>query len=223
MPPLDDVLLATLPVLLAAFALFDRHLVRACSLFVLFALTVALTWWQLGFAWLALLEVLLGAVLTGAFLFHALGIGLVRLTPTVRLIHLRDPMPWIWRRAIVHLAPVLALLGMLMAALASLPAGESSLAARWSGLVLLGLGLWTFALHAHLLRRLLAFNITGTGIFLLLMSLVANTSPAAGQGLVITGLVVAWLGTALGALLIRRLAALEQHHEATAANGGQAS
>lgn len=223
MPPLDDVLLATLPVLLAAFVLIDRHLVRACSLFVLFALAVALTWWKLGLIWLALLETLLGAALTGAFLFHALGVGLIRRTRAAGVIHGMDPVPLIWRRGLVHLLPVLALLGMLSAALASLPASESSLAARWSGLVLIGQGLWAFALHTHLLRRLLAFNITGTGIFLLLMSLVADTAPALGQGLVITGLAVAWLGTALGALLIRRLAALEQRHEATPANGGQAS
>ncbi|MCE9683709.1 NADH-quinone oxidoreductase subunit K [Halomonas alkalisoli] len=223
MPPLDDVLLVTLPVLLAAFVLLDRHLVRACSLFVLFALAVALAWWKLGFLWLAMLETLLGAALTGGFLFHALGVGLAGRTPTVRLAHARDPVPLIWRRGLVHLLPVLALLGMLAAALGSLPASDGSLAARWSGLALIGLGLWAFALHTHLLRRLLAFNITGTGIFLLLMSLVGKTAPAAGQGLVITGLVVALLGTALGALLVRRLGALVPSREPASASDGQAS
>ncbi|RDB42857.1 NADH-quinone oxidoreductase subunit K [Halomonas sp. DQ26W] len=223
MPPLVDVLLATLPVFLAAFALLDRHLVRACSLFVLFALVVALNWWQLGFIWLALLETLLGAALTGAFLFHALGIGPARRAPPVRRSHGQDPLPLTWRRGLVHLMPVLALLGMLAAALASLPASDTSPAARWSGLVLVGLGLWVFNLKAHLLRRLLAFNITGTGIFLLLMTLVGEAGTAAGQALVITGLVVAWLGTVLGALLIRRLGALATHHESTLINDGQAS
>lgn len=223
MSSLFDVLPATLPVLLAVLVLLDRRLLRACSLFVLFALTVALTWWRLGFIWLALLETLLGAVLTGAFLFHALGISPARGASPARPSHGQDPVPLIWRRTLIHLIPVLALMGMLAAALASLPVSDSSPAVRWSGLVLVGLGLWAFALHTHLLRRLLAFNITGTGIFLLLMTLVGETTTAAGQGLVITGLAVALLGTALGALLIRRLDALAPSQQPSPVNGGQVS
>ncbi|MGR2739697.1 hypothetical protein ACUY1T_14710 [Billgrantia sp. Q4P2] len=75
----------------------------------------------------------------------------------------------------------------------------------------------------HLLRRLLAFNIIGTGIFLILMSLVGQNAMAAAHGLVVTGLLVALLGTALGALLIRRLERLEQAGEMTSAKGNRAS
>ncbi|WP_205738374.1 NADH-quinone oxidoreductase subunit K [Billgrantia endophytica] len=222
MPPLDDVLLAMPPVLLAALVLFDRHLVRACSLFVLFALAVALTWWWLGFIWLALLEILLGAALTGACLFHALGISPVGGAPQTRLTHWKDPVVLTWRRGLGQSIPALAALGMLATALADMPASDSIAATRWSGQVLVGLGLWAFALHRHLLRRLLAFNIIGTGIFLVLMTLVGEAATAAGHGLVMTGLMVALLGTVLGALLIRRLDTLDAQRVVGSESGGGA-
>lgn len=71
-------------------------------------------------------------------------------------------------------------------------------------LVLLGLGgtLW----HRHLLRRLLAFNILTSGVFLLLVALsqrdgVVDPLP---QALVLTGIVVAIAATAIVLLLLRR-------------------
>ncbi|MGY6567032.1 NADH-quinone oxidoreductase subunit K [Billgrantia aerodenitrificans] len=221
MPPLLDALLALTMVALAASALLDRQLVRACSWFVAFAVSVALTWWSVGFAWLALLELLLGALLTGAFLFHALDVKLWAGVPRRRLVRWRDPVPLTWRRGLLRLLPALAVLAMLGMALVSL--ADSTGPLQVSGLVLIGLGLWAFVLHRHLLRRLLAFNIIGTGIFLILMGLVGEQHPAAGHGLVVTGLLVALFGTALGALLIRRLSALEvrsAHCAAGAERGG---
>ncbi len=221
MPPLLDALLALTMVALAALALLDRQLVRACSWFVVFAASVALTWWSAGFAWLALLELLLGALLTGAFLFHALNVKLWAGVPRGRLARWRDPVPLTWRRGLLRLLPALAVLAMLGMALANL--ADISGPLRAGGLGLIGLGLWAFALHRHLLRRLLAFNIIGTGIFLILMGLVGERHSAAGHGLVVTGLLVALLGTALGALLIRRLSGLEvrsAHGAARAERGG---
>ncbi|WP_197568227.1 NADH-quinone oxidoreductase subunit K [Billgrantia diversa] len=213
MPPLEETLLATALLLLAALSLFERHLVRACSWFVAFCLVVALAWARLGLVWLALLELLLGAVLTGGFLFYSLGV-----TPRVRrprgfFARWHDPVPLTWRLALERLLPALAVLAMLGIALAAL-GGDSTGSLRLGGLGLLVLGLWAFALHRHLLRRLLAFNVVGTGIFLLLMSLVGASAMPAAHGLVITGLVVALVGTALGALLVRRLEALESRHGA---------
>ncbi|PMR77949.1 Na+/H+ antiporter subunit C [Billgrantia endophytica] len=111
---------------------------------------------------------------------------------------------------------------MLATALADMPASDSIAATRWSGQVLVGLGLWAFALHRHLLRRLLAFNIIGTGIFLVLMTLVGEAATAAGHGLVMTGLMVALLGTVLGALLIRRLDTLDAQRVVGSESGGGA-
>ncbi|MCC5881715.1 MAG: hypothetical protein JJU25_03640 [Halomonas sp.] len=207
MPPFLDVLLALTVVALAALALVDRQLVRACSWFVAFALGVALTWLSQGFLWLALLEVVFGAALTGSFLFYSLGVRPGAVEPRGRLSRWRDPLPLTWRRGVLRLLPAVAVVIMLVMALADF--GQVPGPQRLGGLGLIFLGLWAFALHRHLLRRLLAFNVIGTGIFLILMALVRDTTPAAGHGLVITGLVVALLGTALGSLLIRRLNGLD--------------
>ncbi len=79
---------------------------------------------------------------------------------------------------------------------------------------LVGLGLYGLLAHAAPLRRVLAFNLLGAGIFLL-FGVAARRGAAAGlpgdpvpQALVITGLVVAFAATALAVMLLRRLAAL---------------
>lgn len=75
---------------------------------------------------------------------------------------------------------------------------------------LIGMGLYGLAVHPHPLRKLLAFNIMGNGIFLLL-GVVARRGAAAGMGgdpipqaLVITGIVVAFSATALGVAILLR-------------------
>ncbi|MDX5433368.1 MAG: hypothetical protein LPK20_07340 [Halomonas sp.] len=218
MPPFQEMLLVAILLLLAALTLFDRQLMRACSWFVAFALAVALAWARLGLIWLALLEAMLGAVLTSAYLFHALGVTLHFRRPRGFFTRWHDPAALTWWRAVARLLPALAVLAMLGLALSALGVSPTG-SLRPAGLGLLGLGLWAFALHRHLLRRLLAFNVIGTGIFLILMSLAGEGAVVAGQGLVVTGLVVALLGTALGALLIRRLEGLGPSSHMTPAKG----
>ncbi|GGB69084.1 NADH-quinone oxidoreductase subunit K [Blastomonas aquatica] len=74
------------------------------------------------------------------------------------------------------------------------------------GAALIGLGLYGFVVQAHLLRRLIAFNIIGSGIFLLFgasgaRDQLASTDPVA-QALIITGIVVALAATAFGVGLV---------------------
>lgn len=76
----------------------------------------------------------------------------------------------------------------------------------WSGIFLFGFGLFGFVAHRHLLRRLLAFNIMGSGSFLVLVGLAQD-----GRGvdpvphaMVITGIVVAVASTALALVVFRR-------------------
>jgi multicomponent Na+:H+ antiporter subunit C len=83
---------------------------------------------------------------------------------------------------------------------------SSSLVFAWSGVLLFGLGLFGFIVHRHLLRRLLAFNIMGSGAFLVLVGLAQD-----GRGvdpvphaMVITGIVVAVASTALALVVFRR-------------------
>jgi multicomponent Na+:H+ antiporter subunit C len=76
---------------------------------------------------------------------------------------------------------------------------------------LVGLGVYGLIIQPHPLRKILAFNILGTGIFLL-FGAVARRGAAAGMGgdpipqaLIITGIVVAFSATALGVAILLRL------------------
>ena len=76
---------------------------------------------------------------------------------------------------------------------------------------LVGLGLFGLIVHPEPLRKILAFNLIGGGVFLL-FGVVARRGGAAGlggdpvpQALVITGLVVAFAATALAVALLLRL------------------
>ncbi|MDX5403345.1 MAG: NADH-quinone oxidoreductase subunit K [Rhodobacterales bacterium] len=83
-----------------------------------------------------------------------------------------------------------------------------------TGAVLVGLGLFGFITLRHALRQLLAVNVSGAGVFLMLGGLgrgAATTDPFP-QALVITGIVVAVALTAFGAALILRQA--EEDHAA---------
>ena len=84
---------------------------------------------------------------------------------------------------------------------------SSDLIFTLGGIGLCGLGLFGFIYHRHLLRRLIAFNLLGSGTFLILVGFAqqgrGQTDPIP-QALVLTGLVVAVAATALALLLIRR-------------------
>lgn len=75
-----------------------------------------------------------------------------------------------------------------------------------AGALLCGGGLAGCLLMQHLLRRLLAFNLLGSGVFLLLVGLPAHRhgSDPVTHALVLTGIVVAVAATALALVLIRR-------------------
>ncbi len=77
---------------------------------------------------------------------------------------------------------------------------------------LCGIGLYGVLAHAAPIRRLLAFNILGGGVFLV-FGVIARRGAGAGlpgdpvpQALVITGLVVAFAASALAVALLLRLA-----------------
>ena len=79
------------------------------------------------------------------------------------------------------------------------------------GAVLVGLGLYGLVVNPQPLRKILAFNLVGSGVFLL-FGVVARRGAALGMGgdpvpqaLVITGIVVAFSATALAVALVLRL------------------
>ncbi|UFN48577.1 NADH-quinone oxidoreductase subunit K [Roseomonas sp. OT10] len=95
------------------------------------------------------------------------------------------------------------------------------------GAVLVGIGLYGVIVHPRPLRRILAFNLLGGGIFLL-FGTVARRGAGAGfggdpvpQAMVITGLVVAFAATALAVALLLRL--VEERRRGAAAAEPDAS
>lgn len=77
--------------------------------------------------------------------------------------------------------------------------------------LLIGLGLYGLIVQPEPLRKILAFNIVGSGVFML-FGAVARRGAAAGlggdpvpQALLITGIVVAFSATALAVALLLRL------------------
>jgi multicomponent Na+:H+ antiporter subunit C len=79
------------------------------------------------------------------------------------------------------------------------------------GAALVGLGLYGLITHPHPLRKILAFNLIGSGVFLL-FGIIARKGAAAGfpadpvpQAMVITGIVVAFAASALAIALVLRL------------------
>jgi multicomponent Na+:H+ antiporter subunit C len=79
------------------------------------------------------------------------------------------------------------------------------------GIGLLTLGLYALIVHTHLLRKILAINVMGSGVFLVLVALAARTPGATPDpvphAMVITGIVVAVSATALALALMVRVRA----------------
>jgi multicomponent Na+:H+ antiporter subunit C len=78
--------------------------------------------------------------------------------------------------------------------------------------LLVGIGVYGLVANAHPLRKILAFNVVGSGVFLLLGA-IARRGAGAGlggdpvpQALLITGIVVAFSATALAVAVLLRLA-----------------
>jgi multicomponent Na+:H+ antiporter subunit C len=98
------------------------------------------------------------------------------------------------------------------------------------GAGLIGIGLYGAILGRSALRRLLGFNLMGSGVFLIFGAVARRGGLAGGlasdpvpQALVITGLVVAFAATALGVALLVRLAAARREADdaVAAADAGQ--
>lgn len=79
------------------------------------------------------------------------------------------------------------------------------------GSALIGIGLYGLIVNPQPLRKILSFNLIGSGVFLL-FGVVARRGAALGMGgdpvpqaLVITGIVVAFSATAMAVALVMRL------------------
>ncbi len=79
------------------------------------------------------------------------------------------------------------------------------------GTGLFTLGLYALIIHPHLLRKILAINVMGSGVFLVLVALATRTQGAmpdpVPHAMVLTGIVIAISATALGLALMLRVRA----------------
>jgi multicomponent Na+:H+ antiporter subunit C len=77
------------------------------------------------------------------------------------------------------------------------------------GVVLLCLGLYSLVTYPHLIRKILALNVAGAGVFLFLVATAYQTSGAlpdpVPHAMVLTGIVVAVSATALALALACRI------------------
>jgi multicomponent Na+:H+ antiporter subunit C len=77
--------------------------------------------------------------------------------------------------------------------------------------LLVGVGLFGVIVHPHPLRKILAFNVIGSGVFVLLGAIARRGAAAemgadpVPQALLITAIVVAFAATALAVALLLRL------------------
>lgn len=76
-----------------------------------------------------------------------------------------------------------------------------------AGVGLIAIGGWSLVMRAHLIRKILAVNIMGSGTFLVLVG-ASGGEPVdpVPQAMVITGIVVAISATALALALVLRIA-----------------
>jgi multicomponent Na+:H+ antiporter subunit C len=99
---------------------------------------------------------------------------------------------------------------------------SSTFAYALIGVGLFSLGLYALIVHAHLLRKILALNVMGSGVFMTLVALAKRSGDVPDpvpHAMVITGIVVAVSATALALTLMLKLNAVSGR--ATLADGRQ--
>lgn len=79
-----------------------------------------------------------------------------------------------------------------------------------TGLILFFIGLHALLAHRHLLRKILAANVMGSGVFMVFIALAARTEPTdpVPQAMVLTGIVVSLCFTAVAMVLAVRIHAI---------------
>ncbi|UDM08194.1 hypothetical protein LG409_04620 [Halomonas sp. NyZ770] len=205
-----DMLEAGLALCLVAVALaclLDRHLLRTCRLFLLFTLLMSLAWWQWQAPWLGLMELVLGGALTGGSFFYALKAFPSAHPEAAHYDRVQHGAGHVISRGLLALAWSVMIGAALRYLLPDMAYSLSEHPLMLAAVVMVSAAMGAFALHRHWLRRLMAFNVLGSGVFLLLVGM-AGPLPNA-QALIGVGLLIAWLGTLLGVLLIRHLLQLE--------------
>jgi multicomponent Na+:H+ antiporter subunit C len=91
-----------------------------------------------------------------------------------------------------------------------------------SGIAWFAIGLWSVFAHGHWVRKILAANVAGSGLFLIFIAIARRAAAAdpdpVPHALVLTGIVVSVSATALALAVARRLAESDEPPEPTEAD-----
>lgn len=96
-----------------------------------------------------------------------------------------------------------------------------------SGMVMFSVGLVGLFTHQHVVKRILAANIMGSGVLLVLVALARRVPfgppDPVPHALVLTGIVVSVSSTALGVALARRISRLKSTNDASSSTRPEGS
>ncbi len=203
---LPDGLIAALVAFSAITVIVMRDLRRAVMLFFVFCILMAVVWFRLALPLLGAVEVCIGALMTGFVLWHAL-----RLLPGFPGPDTIVPWRLESRSAglILSLTGTVIFMGFSGAAVFYFFQGAAGSEYTWyavSGIPVAGAGFFALSYQRHLLRRVFAFNMLGSGVFLLIVCFAKKRAFAMDVPFVMvtSGLLVAFFASLMVVILIGR-------------------
>jgi len=201
-----DGLVSVLVAVVSILVVRTGDLKRASVLFFLFCLLMAVAWVRLDLQRLGAVEVGIGALMTGFVAWRALG----RLPgfpgPDTSPVRPEDAPP---AALLLSLAGSAGFMGFLCVPAVWFFLGEPLTPYTLyclAGIPAAGAGFFSLVWHRNLLRRLFAFNVLGSGIFLLIVTFAAKQARPIGVPFVMVtaGLVVAFLASLMVVIVIGR-------------------
>ena len=174
--------------------------------FFLFCLLMAAAWVRLGLYRLGAVEIGIGALMTGFVAWRALDRLPGHPGPDTSRVRPEEAMP---AALLLSLAGSVCFMGLLAvsAVCSFLDAPLSAYTVYGlAGIPAAGAGFFSLVWHRNLLRRLFAFNVLGSGVFLLIVSIAAKQVRPMDVPFVMVsaGLVVAFLASLMVVIVIGR-------------------
>lgn len=203
---LPDGLLAVLIAVVATRMVLIRNFRNASGLFFIFCILMAAAWVRLQLPWLGAAEVAIGALMTGFAVRHALDLLPGFPGPDVDS---RGPMDSRPAGMAVSLAGSAAFMGILFAVAMLISQDVVLTTDVWyaaSAIPAAVAGFFSLSRHRHLLHRALAFNVLGSGVFLLIVCFASNRSMSMDVPffMVTSGLLVAFFATLMVVIVLGR-------------------
>lgn len=201
-----DALVAVFVAAVSILVVRIGDLKKASVFFFLFCLLMAAAWVRLGLYRLGAVEIGIGVLMTGFVAWRALGRLPGHPGPDTSPVRPVEAMP---AALLLSLAGSVGFMGIL-----SVPAVWFFLDAPLSAYTVYGLagipaagaGFFSLVWHRNLLRRLFAFNVLGSGVFLLIVSFAAKQARPIDVPFVMVsaGLIVAFLASLMVVIVIGR-------------------